>query len=267
MITRFLIFASGTTIGVFSLSHLYSYEQRKKEKRLIAPLFTSLWQQPAPPSHSERFVELTKQALSSPINPIIGLNGVVFLAWQNPGWQQSMYRHFTHNLYSKPYTLLTSAFSHNSFFHIFFNMSALSSFAPLYARVLKNDPAHFAAFYSSAAVWSGVVSHLYNHYKVSRNPRYPTASSLGASGAIWAVLSGCATLFPNLSVNLLFIPVPFELGDAITGLILLDVVGLARGWRMFDHAAHLGGAAFGYVYTKFGIPLYNRVQYDLTRND
>lgn len=31
---------------------------------------------------------------------------------------------------------------------------------------------------------------------------------------------------------------------ALGGLVTLDVVGLIRGWQVFDHASHLGGAFF-----------------------
>lgn len=32
----------------------------------------------------------------------------------------------------------------------------------------------------------------------------------------------------------------------------MDAIGLVRGWRYLDHAAHLGGAAFGAAYWKWG---------------
>lgn len=33
--------------------------------------------------------------------------------------------------------------------------------------------------------------------------------------------------------------------QALKAIILLDAVGLVLGWRVFDHAAHLGGVLFG----------------------
>lgn len=35
-------------------------------------------------------------------------------------------------------------------------------------------------------------------------------------------------------------------------MVALDLIGLVRGWKMFDHAAHLGGAAFGAIYWSVG---------------
>lgn len=40
--------------------------------------------------------------------------------------------------------------------------------------------------------------------------------------------------------------------QAVGGLILLDSMGLVLGWRLFDHAAHLGGSLFGLAYAYGG---------------
>ena len=33
--------------------------------------------------------------------------------------------------------------------------------------------------------------------------------------------------------------------QALKALVAIDTVGLMLGWRLLDHAAHLGGALFG----------------------
>lgn len=44
----------------------------------------------------------------------------------------------------------------------------------------------------------------------------------------------------------MFLPMfKFAAEDALIGIMLFDILGLALGWKMFDHAAHLGGALFG----------------------
>ena len=35
------------------------------------------------------------------------------------------------------------------------------------------------------------------------------------------------------------------LPQALKAIIAMDTAGLVLGWRVFDHAAHLGGALFG----------------------
>ena len=41
-------------------------------------------------------------------------------------------------------------------------------------------------------------------------------------------------------------------------LVSVDVAGLVLGWRMFDHAAHLTGAALGFWYVYLGGHLLQR---------
>lgn len=35
------------------------------------------------------------------------------------------------------------------------------------------------------------------------------------------------------------------------------MIGLVRGWRVFDHVAHLGGALFGLFYYVYGAAIWN----------
>ncbi|TNN40354.1 Presenilins-associated rhomboid-like protein, mitochondrial [Liparis tanakae] len=39
---------------------------------------------------------------------------------------------------------------------------------------------------------------------------------------------------------------------ALSALVAMDAAGLVLGWRLFDHAAHLGGALFGIWYVAYG---------------
>lgn len=97
--------------------------------------------------------------------------------------------------------------------------------------------------------------------------------SLGASGAIYAAVTMTALAFPDSQVAL-FIPpsYPINIQVGVGGLLLLDTIGILRGWRsvlfvhhciicwlilladdrVFDHWAHLGGAAFGVLYYAYG---------------
>jgi rhomboid-like protein len=100
--------------------------------------------------------------------------------------------------------------------------------------------------------------------------------SLGASGAIYASVSLTALAFPDAVISLIFPPThPIPIQWGVGGLVLLDVVGLLRGWRcvrvpaqmgllahnfmysLFDHAAHLAGAGFGVLYYYYGPALWD----------
>lgn len=70
--------------------------------------------------------------------------------------------------------------------------------------------------------------------------------TLATTGAVYALVSLTALSFPSTSVSLIFLPFfPIPIGLATSALVAVDVIGLVRGWRMFDHAAHLAGAAMG----------------------
>lgn len=54
-----------------------------------------------------------------------------------------------------------------------------------------------------------------------------------------------------LSRELYFVLLPFMSFKAyqfVTGLALLEVVGILRGWAVIDHVAHLSGLLWGVAY-------------------
>lgn len=51
---------------------------------------------------------------------------------------------------------------------------------------------------------------------------------------------------PDARLSIVFFPwFQFSAENGLYGIILFDLVGLCIGLRLFDHAAHLGGALFG----------------------
>lgn len=94
--------------------------------------------------------------------------------------------------------------------------------------------------YLSAGVAGSFTSLLYKAIKRS------TISSWGASAAVLGALSFAITKNPDAKLAFVFLPqYPFSGEQGLAGLILFDLVGLIAGWRIFDHAAHLGGVLFG----------------------
>jgi hypothetical protein len=81
----------------------------------------------------------------------------------------------------------------------------------------------------------------------------PQAVCVGASGAIFGVLAGFATLYPNRRITLLVffvLPVTMKawvLATVLMGVDLLYMLGSQGGG--VAHAAHLGGGLAGYIYT------------------
>lgn len=172
--------------------------------------------------------------------PILALNVLVFAAWRLPSLQPTMIRYFTSSpTKGNPLSsMILSAFSHVSPLHLACNMYVLHSFCtPVVAALGKEE---FIGLYLSSGVFASLCSHA---AKVAFNRPGP---SVGASGAICAVLGLFCTLVPDAQLQIVFLPwLTFTSGTAIKAMMALDSVGLVMGWALFDHAAHLGGVLMG----------------------
>ncbi|KAJ2702674.1 hypothetical protein FB645_004209 [Coemansia sp. IMI 203386] len=177
---------------------------------------------------------------------IAGINAVVFGMWQIPRLLPIMARSFLHDPRSGlSYTMLTSTFSHREIWHFLFNSIALVSFGTSLADIM--GPEHFTAFYLSAGVFSSLASHLLS-------PLRPALilPSLGASGAVYAVVGSVMMLFPHSKIALIFLPfLPMTISQAFPALMAYDLAGAVLGWRSFNHVAHLGGGLFGIAYIEW----------------
>lgn len=118
---------------------------------------------------------------------LIGINTAVFLGWQIPGLRIFMNRHFVHiPARARPYTLLTSVFSHQDLLHYSFNMYALYNFYTAFAIVGQQTPGETLSFYLSAGVLASLASHLFSSFIPGR----AISGGLGASGAIYGLVAG-----------------------------------------------------------------------------
>ena len=79
-----------------------------------------------------------------------------------------------------PYQFITYMFAHGGFSHIFFNMLALASFAPILEHYWGDKK--FLTFYVITGMGAGILYALVNYFL------FPASggSMLGASGAIYA---------------------------------------------------------------------------------
>lgn len=181
---------------------------------------------------------------------IVGVNVAVFLAWRLPQFSTFMVKYFMASPMMKAtsWPMLLSTFSHYSFLHLFVNMYVLWSFAPVASTKFGKE--QFLATYISAGVVSGFTSYL---YKVARGSMVP---SVGASGAIMALIGIVGTSFPDTRLSIAFVsqvfPHSFSADAGVKGLIILDTLGVVFGWKFLDHAGHLGGMLFGIWYAKYG---------------
>lgn len=181
---------------------------------------------------------------------LIGLNSFVFVLWRIRSLSPFMVKYFTSNPMSDAvcWPMLLSTFSHYSLWHLFANMYVLWSFAPVVTKIFGKE--QFVATYISAAMVSGFASYA---YKIARRSMVP---SLGASGAIMALIGATCIAFPQARLSIAFVdqvvPHSFSADSAMKCLIVIDTLGILLQWRFFDHAAHLGGMLFGIWYIKYG---------------
>jgi rhomboid-like protein len=75
---------------------------------------------------------------------------------------------------------------------------------------------------------------------------------LGASGAIFGLLTAFGLLFPNAELFIMFIPVPIKAKYIIPVYIVIELfLGVAQfSGDSVAHFAHLGGALFGFILMK-----------------
>lgn len=179
---------------------------------------------------------------------LVFTNMVVMLMWGIRSWQLFMWRWFTNSFASKALCLpmVLSAFSHANMLHLVLNMYVLNTFAPVSIdRFLGIE--QFWAFYITACAVSSLAG--VTHKCLTGTNR----RALGASGAILALLVYTCIKMPDARLKIVFVPhFHFSAKSAVIGMIAFDFVCLLLGFKLFDHAAHLGGSLFGLFYGTYG---------------
>ncbi|CAA9994534.1 unnamed protein product [Nesidiocoris tenuis] len=179
--------------------------------------------------------------------PICLVNGLVFCAWRVPAFQTTMARYFFSNVAAKKNCLpmILSAFSHYSPLHILANMYVLHSFSSGAAFMMGKE--QFVGFYMAAAAVSSLASYTF------RVALSKPGVSLGASGAIMGVLAYACVKNPDSLLHIILLPMfTFKAGVALKAVMAFDAAGILFGFKLFDHAAHLGGALFGVFWAEYG---------------
>jgi membrane associated rhomboid family serine protease len=136
-------------------------------------------------------------------------------------------------------TLVTSAFVHADLGHLFFNAFTFWAFA--FGLERRIGSAAFAALY----IFGMLVSDAGTYVKHRRNPNYQT---LGASGAILAVLFAAIVYFPSASLFILPIPVPIPAPVFALLYLAFTFYSARHPHGRINHDAHLGGAIAGIVF-------------------
>jgi membrane associated rhomboid family serine protease len=169
---------------------------------------------------------------------LIGLNRPEFLAKM----MLRPYSLFRNREYEK---LITSGFVHADFGHLIFNLLTFYFFAfPLERRI---GSLSFVALYFIGMVLSEIGTCL----KHRNNPEY---ASLGASGAILAVLFASIVYFPQSSLFILPIPVPIPAPLFAVGYLIYTWWQSKQNTGRVNHDAHFGGALTGLAFVALTEP-------------
>jgi membrane associated rhomboid family serine protease len=146
------------------------------------------------------------------------------------------------------YRLLTYGFVHADMQHLLFNMITLFFFGrtmEMIFQLIGMGQVGYVLFYLSAVV----ISILPSYYRHRHDMNY---ISIGASGAVSAVLFAFILFQPWSMILVFFIPVPAILyAVAYVGYtVYMD----RRGGDNINHSAHLWGAAYGVLFMLFSHP-------------
>jgi rhomboid family protein len=144
--------------------------------------------------------------------------------------------------------LITCQFLHANFQHLFWNMLGLFFFGQI-AESYFGRPRYLAfyllcgcagALFYAVLGWSGLL-------ETTR-----TTSLVGASAGIYGTLVASAVIAPNVTVMLLFPPIPIQLKwMAIFMMGVAVYTAVSNGVNAGGEAAHVGGGLLGYVFTRY----------------
>jgi len=166
------------------------------------------------------------------------------------------------------YQLFTYMFMHGGFTHILFNMFALWMFGCVVENVWGSKK--FLFYYISCGVGAGLFQEAaqYVQYVADGLDAYTYVSYLGqqipmevylnkwttvgASGAIYAILLAFGMLFPEERMFIFPLPVPIKAKWFVIGYAAIELFSaVSTTGDGVAHVAHLGGMVFGFFMIRY----------------
>ncbi len=148
----------------------------------------------------------------------------------------------------RPYQIITHFFMHGSPSHLFFNMFALFMFGPPLETYWGTKK--FVFYYISTAIGAMMLYWLVHYLEIQITGIQPSfdVPIVGASGAIFGLLTAYGMIFPNNVIQLIIPPIPLKAKYFVIILAAIELyLGLSGQQTGVAHFAHLGGALFGFL--------------------
>ena len=168
------------------------------------------------------------------------------------------------------YQFLTYLFLHKGFEHILLNMFALWMFGCVVENVW--GPKKFLFYYISCGIGAGLMQEavqLFDFYfrVKSQDPSIGFAdlyvigqqlssqlngwTTIGASGAVYAILLAFGMIFPNERIFIFPLPIPIKAKWFVCGYVALELFFALNSADDVAHMAHLGGMLFGFLMIRY----------------
>ena len=186
------------------------------------------------------------------LNDLLGLH--FFMAADFQAWQ-----------------LVTYMFLHSGFTHILFNMFALWMFGVVIENVW--GPKKFLFYYISCGVGAGIMQEIAQFFSFyfTISAQDPTVgfgelfaighqlstqlngwTTIGASGAVYAILLAFGMIFPNERIFIFPLPIPIKAKWFVMFYVAIELFSaMSSSGDNVAHMAHLGGMLFGYLMIRY----------------
>ena len=165
------------------------------------------------------------------------------------------------------YQFFTYMFLHANVTHIFFNMFALWMFGVVVENVW--GPKKFLFYYISCGIGAGLMQEFVQfvefYYMISSQDssvtfnelftighqfsnQLNTWTTIGASGAVYAILLAFGMIFPNERIFIFPLPIPIKAKWFVCGYAAIELfMAMSSSGDGVAHMAHLGGMLFGFL--------------------
>ena len=169
------------------------------------------------------------------------------------------------------YQLVTYLFLHASFMHILSNMFGLWMFGCVIENVW--GPKKFLFYYITCGIGAGLLQELAQfgsfymniaeqvpettlgmvmEYGAQYASQLNTWTTIGASGAVYAVILAFGMTFPNERLFIIPFPFPIKAKWFVVGYVAIEFFSaLGSSGDGVAHTAHLGGMLFGYLMIRY----------------